>query len=436
MLFFRKLASIVTLSLLPPPSFGEDTVFDLTKDFPNRGPSPDSEWWQKKLNEKAHRDIRRMLIIDDNEIVMEYQRNNVEDDEVFQMWSLTKPFMLMMMGMVIYDEQYDIDFNTTLGEIFVDDVAWQQIPDQEELDFKKNVTLYELFTFTSGLSTGVPILDAFDPPRTINTWPRVGIIPNDHNIPNVVGLNLSESLLIHAVHPEGKGQWKYLVTSNVLSYVMFEITGMTPLEFATKEVFPFVGINYAEWDTNDDGMNAAFSSLRLTAKDIAKLGTLFKQGGKSSPDKQLVPEEYVEMALSPLQVRTAGPMNTPIYPYPEGFRWAIVTPNPESNVPFTFRAGGFLGQKCSFSPETGRLIVIQRSNTITELLLLQQPGGDAQDSAKFEQMGFNTNFTFEIPPTVSPAPTESPGSGASSFDGVTLFQMVLVVSLPFAMMLL
>ncbi len=375
-----------------------------------------------------------MLIIDNNEIVMEYQRDNVEDDEVYQMWSLTKPFMLMMMGMVIFDDQYDIDFNTTLGEIFVDDVAWQQIPDQEELDFKKNVTLYELFTFTSGLSTGVPVIDAFDPPRTINTWTRIGLIPNPRNLPNVVGRNLSESLLIHAVHPEGKGQWKYLITSNILSYVMFEITGMTPLEFATKEVFPFVGIDYAEWDTNDDGMNAAFSNLRLTAKDIAKLGTLFKQGGKSSPDKQLVPEEYVEMALSPLQWRTTGPLNAPLnYPVWEGLRWNVYGPAPESDLPARYDSGGLFGQRCAFSHETGRLLVIQRSNTITELLLRPE-GGDAQNAIKFQDMGFSSNYTFEIPPTVSPAPTESPVSGTYSFDGVTLFQTVLVVSLPFAMM--
>ncbi len=78
------------------------------------------------------------------------------------------------MGKVIGDDHYGVDYNTTLGEIFVDDTAWEQITDHEEMDFKKNSSLWELFTFESGLSIGVTILDPFPDSRKSNTWDRVG----------------------------------------------------------------------------------------------------------------------------------------------------------------------------------------------------------------------------------------------------------------------
>ena len=42
--------------------------------------------------------------------------------------------------------------NTTLGEIFVGESDWSEVTDPEELAFKKNITMYEMLTMSSGLN--------------------------------------------------------------------------------------------------------------------------------------------------------------------------------------------------------------------------------------------------------------------------------------------
>ena len=60
-----------------------------------------------------------------------------------------------------------MNINTSLGEIFVGDdhPAWAGMDDTAEIEFKKNVTLYELLTMTSGLDVfvGDGLRDAADP---------------------------------------------------------------------------------------------------------------------------------------------------------------------------------------------------------------------------------------------------------------------------------
>ena len=78
-----------------------------------------------------------------------------------------------------------------------------------------------------------------------------------------------------------------------------------------------------------------------------------------------------------------------------------------------------MGQRNVFSIDTGRLVIIQRSNTITEMLLLGEIDGNVD---KFLDMAHNLderNFTFEVYP-----PTEEPSSGAFLMNGLTLFQMM------------
>mmetsp|Transcript_16984 Transcript_16984/g.42395 ORF Transcript_16984/g.42395 Transcript_16984/m.42395 type:complete len:455 (+) Transcript_16984:293-1657(+) len=269
--------------------------------------------------------------------------------------------------------------------------------------------------------------------NTINTWYRVGLIPDPRNMPNLVGVDLKESLFIHAHHPNEKGQWKYLHFSNVLSYAMLQITGMTPLEFCLQKVFPYLGLtsNDIDWDTNDDGMQASFTNLRLHGRGIAKLAMLMMQGGKSSPTKQLLSKEYVETALSPLQWRTFNsvrePYETPFY---EGFRWQTWISNDNddnkdndnndnnndnnyNDMPgITYASLGMWGQVCAFSLETNRLVVVQRSNTVTEALFFGEPSYFGS-SEEFATMAMSKNFTFSSSlsaPTSSPTVLETVGN--------------------------
>jgi len=307
------------------------------------------------------------------------------------------------------------------------------IEDPFEVEYKKSITLWELFTFQAGISTGVNNIDPFlDSDLKTEPWKWIGFPtnPSVEKLPNLFGRNLQESLWVHTIHPERRGNWTYQQGSNILSYVMYEATGMYPIDFVRKEVFPYIGLTDEDidWDVNDEGMQTAYSSMRLSAYGIAKLTMLFKQEGKSSPDHQLLPPEFVEIAISPIQYRTFdNGLNRFETPYYEGFRWEVI--GPESGYPpDMINTGGAFGQKAGFSFSTNRLYVIQRSNTYTEAIL--QGLGLYGNAEKFSRMAMNsTAYTFEVPEPGSPEAEAL--SGTFSAGGNALFHMVAVSIMSF-----
>lgn len=70
----------------------------------------------------------------------------------------------------------------------------------------------------------------------------------------------------------------------------------TELEvYARTKLFEPLGITDVEWVGDLAGMPAAASGLRLRARDLAKIGSLFLHGGKWN-GKQVIPAEWVEQS--------------------------------------------------------------------------------------------------------------------------------------------
>lgn len=355
-------------------------MLDLSEDFPvGNTDNPDANYLEGQLG----RDVRRMLVLENGEIVMEYQRDTVEDDAFYNLHSMTKSFMALFLGVAIESEEYDLSYNDTLGEIFPERAAWATIENEAEMAFKKNITVLELMTMTSGLDAGIGInpFDLFD-------------------IPNAVGESLEESLGVPGYSPEMKGKFLYLSASNIPSYVLQQTTNSTPLEFVSREIFPSLGIapDEVRWDANDDGIQTSFSNLYLTARGIAKLTQLYVQKGLAAPGTRIVSEEFIASSLSKA-------LWNPDFQSWYGYMWNTVEPNTPDIPGAVSCAWGWSGQAACLSYDTARVTVFQRSNTVW----------DQFDSNAYAITidAMSTNFTFEpAPPTASPAPTETPVSGA------------------------
>lgn len=83
--------------------------------------------------------------------------------------------------------------------------------------------------------------------------------------------------------------------TQVMAAVLVRAT-KTPLEeYARTKLFGPLGITDVEWVGELAGMPSAASGLRLRARDLAKIGSLYLNGGKWN-GKQIIPASWVELS--------------------------------------------------------------------------------------------------------------------------------------------
>ncbi len=370
---------ILIATTVPLATVAEPTnIIDLSKPFPignvnNLAAKDFEENW-------VTRDVRRFLVLDNGEVVIDYQRDTVTDDTIYELWSATKSVMSMIIGTILHSDEYDLSLNDTLGDIFTNENDWSEIEDEEEVEFKKNITIFEMLTMTSGLWQVNPISNPFS---------MISLDPlNPLDPPNTAGINLEESLAFNDWNATYKGEMHYVYTSNILSYVILAVTGMTPMEYASVDIWPSLGIdpNKIQWDQNHQGVEASFSNLKMTARDMAKFAQLYLQKGKSAPDKQLVAEEHVRETITTYAYWDV------VWPY--GYLWTFSTFDKEK-FPNTIGDGAWCGyglfaQDFCFNYESNRVVAFQRSNSF---IGRKEQEDFVRDLA---QAAFSANFTFEV----------------------------------------
>jgi CubicO group peptidase (beta-lactamase class C family) len=117
--------------------------------------------------------------------------------------------------------------------------------------------------------------------------------------------------------------------------------GMPLSELAAAHLFAPLGIERWEWPRDPDGADYGFGHLKLSPRDLAKLGELYLAGGG-----EVVSRAYVEEATRPHSAG-GGPEGAAY-----GFLWWT------ADEPFRhFFAGGYAGQSLTAIPELGVVAV-------------------------------------------------------------------------------
>jgi len=83
--------------------------------------------------------------------------------------------------------------------------------------------------------------------------------------------------------------------SHVLSAIIQRQTGMNTRDFAQRELFEPLGITGAAWDTDTTGISIGGWGLKLTPREMAKLGYLYLNGGEWD-GRQIVSTNWVKAA--------------------------------------------------------------------------------------------------------------------------------------------
>jgi len=288
--FLGIIPTTIIASVAPTPS----VVVDLSAQLqysPHHNASPGAEALLDVV-ESSSDNIRTVMVLEHGRIVYDYVRNDIGASDTYNIYSATKSIMSLIIGMLVDEGSLSLD--ETLGEVFNNSSAWVNVGNA---DYVRSVTIEEILTMTSGL---------VDPPVSSESYANVdwedptSYVESLGGVHNYGGADLIDSLSYLEVKESSRGEFNYILVSQILGYVVLERTGLTPLALANERIFPLIGIDpdTVEWDENDDGMQHSFSGLRMNPDQMARFGQLFLQRGMAAPDRRVVSENYLEMSLS------------------------------------------------------------------------------------------------------------------------------------------
>jgi CubicO group peptidase (beta-lactamase class C family) len=176
-------------------------------------------------------------------------------------------------------------------------------------------------------------------------------------------------------------------TSHLLSAVVADTTGQSPLAFARARLFGPLGIASAKapepvvvahpsqaavktheqapvaWPTDPQRYHMGYSGLKLPSRDLAKFGHLYLNGGRWNTT-QVIPAGYVAASTRPHSTPSPdGPGES------YGYQWWVTS---QAGHP-SFRAVGYGGQLIEVVPDLDLVVVItsdanQNCNDARELV--------------------------------------------------------------------
>lgn len=84
----------------------------------------------------------------------------------------------------------------------------------------------------------------------------------------------------------------------LLARLIAKGTGKSLHEFAQQTLFGALGITGTEWECGKDGEALAASGLRITPRDLARIGVMALNGGRWD-GQQVVPAEWLAASFTP-----------------------------------------------------------------------------------------------------------------------------------------
>ncbi|MBN2680962.1 MAG: serine hydrolase [Bacteroidales bacterium] len=153
------------------------------------------------------------------------------------------------------------------------------------------------------------------------------------------GTNVNKLITKLKVVEEPGKVFKYLSgNTQLLAMIVEKATGKRISDYASEKIWKPIGAkNDALWSLDKkDGMEKAYCCFNSNARDFARIGQLCLKNGKWG-NKQIIPKEYLEMALSPAR-HLKTEFNTEVDFY--GYQWWIIDYK-GMKIPY---ARGILGQ--------------------------------------------------------------------------------------------
>ena len=215
--------------------------------------------------------LRNILIIRNNRLVFEEYFQGVQKNSLSHLQSATKSVVSAIFGIAVA--------NGSVGS--VGDALFDYFPEYQHLNNpdKAGVTLQHVLSMTPG----------FD-------WNEISTPVNGEENDNVAGHrsnNFIEYLLKKDIVTDPGTAWYYNSgCPMLLAGIVRNQAGIHIDEFAAQYLFGPMGIQSLRWEYQSDGLPLATGGLWMRARDSAKFGQLFLDGG-TWDGQQLIPESWV-----------------------------------------------------------------------------------------------------------------------------------------------
>jgi CubicO group peptidase (beta-lactamase class C family) len=281
-------------------------------------------------------DTSALLVLKDGKIQFEeYWLTGGENVQWVSM-SVAKSFISALVGIAIRD-----GYIKNIEEAISD-----YVPELKNSPYD-NVRIKDVLQMSSGASWDE---NYSDPDSDINRWSKIFAL----------GGSFDEFIqtLTHDFEPGTKNHYNSMDTQ-ALGMLVTHATGQSITKYMTEMLWhPIGAVNEGYWLLDSESMEMAFAGFNATARDYAKLGELYRLGGKLN-GKQIVPQSWVKDSITPDGPHLL-PGDNPLSDYPlgYGYQWWV----PEGNEG-EFMAIGVYNQLIYVAPESNIVIVKLSANS-------------------------------------------------------------------------
>jgi CubicO group peptidase (beta-lactamase class C family) len=292
--------------------------------------------------------VRSVLVVRHGYLVVERYWQGVKAGDGHDVRSVTKSFVSALVGIALRD-QHLRGLDQTVEELLADHLPATADPRL------RRATVEQLLTMTSGLAGDDASLGGDD-----------AILLEMLNSPDWVRHILGRRL----DRAPGEDAAYSSATSHLLSAIVADATGQSTLDFARAKLFDPLGIAADDaleqtvrhwpptpaedeayerapvaWPRDPQGYHYGGGGLRLPARDLAKFGYLYLNGGRWD-GTQVVPGDYVAASTRP-QSEPGGPGDY-------GYQWWVTNETGHGG----FRAQGYGGQLIQVLPDLDLVVVV------------------------------------------------------------------------------
>jgi CubicO group peptidase (beta-lactamase class C family) len=275
-----------------------------------------------------------LLVIRDGYIVYERYANGHDADTLHDIASVTKSWTSALVG-IARGQGRLAELDAPLPELLPAYFAGDGHAD------KRAITLRHLLMMRSGI--------AFDE-HTLNS----GGYGDPAEL--LAGDLTALALDFPVAHPPGTA-WNYsTLDTQLVASVMREATGAPLSAFAEAQLFAPLGVGPTDWLADATGGTVGGQNLRMTPRDMAKLGLLYLHGGVWE-GRQLIPAAWVRESTTPQGEALYVPTGKvePIRFY--GYHWWLWEESWYDGLSEGLHAMGYAGQSVLILPRLNMVIV-------------------------------------------------------------------------------
>ncbi len=135
----------------------------------------------------------------------------------------------------------------------------------------------------------------------------------------------------------------------MLAALVKKLTGMNVVEYLMPKLFEPLGIDKPYYIKDTLGINIGYTGMRMTARDLAKVGCVYLNGG-AWEGKQLIPKSWVELATKKHISTASDPMGAD---WQQGYCYQMWRGRYN-----TSRLCGAYGQMCVIMPDYDAVFVV------------------------------------------------------------------------------